>query len=147
MAAPQAGARVEDRAGAGPIVEDQAAQPAGAPPQPARRSYINLRLIAHLVLVVFLFSQEGEPTRTVVLAIMAAFYYLYQVGLLGGNQARPAGLGDDDEDVDPAVVEEFNRRQEAAARPIEGGLLKNMERFVVGLFCSLFPSWQPQYAR
>jgi hypothetical protein len=27
---------------------------------------------------------------------------------------------------------------------LEGGWLKNVERFVIGFFASLFPSWQPR---
>ena len=33
-----------------------------------------------------------------------------------------------------------------AGAPIDNSFVKNMERFVVGFFASLFPAWQPQPA-
>jgi hypothetical protein len=83
------------------------------------------------------------------------------------NPAVAAPADDDAADEDAEIWEQLRAAEEEAAREqrqneenraqqqqqqqqqpaLEGGLLKNMERFVIGFFASLFPAWQPPRPR
>eukprot|EP00466_Bigelowiella_natans_P012300 jgi/Bigna1/86020/estExt_fgenesh1_pg.C_70274 len=62
-------------------VHDEDQQPVEQPP-PARRpvwfaSFINLKLVGKLLVLIFLFGQDGDSTRLIMLSVAAVITYLY----------------------------------------------------------------------
>lgn len=126
--------------------EDQ--QPVEQPP-PARRpvwfaSFINLKLVAKLLVLIFLFGQDGDSTRLIMLSVAAVITYLYHIGffwyILGisrnpQNRGNPinANIPQNNDDVGGA-----NTNQ-----PQNLSYIACVERFIVGFFASLIPSWRP----
>jgi len=91
------------------------------PDDPAHReSYF--WLFIRLFFMVYLFSQGGSNTRTVLLSLGAFFIFLYQIGVF-----RIAILGQ-------------NAEQQGPPAPGGRGFI---QEFIIPFFYSLLPTWQP----
>jgi len=118
------------------------------------RRFINLKLAAKLLILIFLFGQDGDSTRLFMLCFAAMITYIHQMGFFwnaaGGaanqeNGALQAGGGG-------AGAQFEQNQQPATSRPEENQppasptMITYVERFIVGFFASLIPSWRPAAA-
>lgn len=113
---------------------------------------LDVSLIVKLIFLVYLLGR-GSPERLGLLTAVAICYYLYQTGVarfvrLGGPQQQPAAPPGDQ-----GAAQNQGQNNEAAA-PAQPNLVNSLIyhrqgvvgevlRFVVPLFCSIFPSWHP----
>jgi len=145
--------RPQGQAAAPPVEEAQPAQPdpaQAAPPQPAPQParqgirgfwlfrFINFFLLIRLVLFFHIFAR-GEPQIQTILFFACAGYYLWRVGFVDWirrkffpNRRRNNNNARGDRHV---VID----------RPLTRRDL--IERFIIGLFASLFPMWRPPVVR
>ena len=109
------------------------------------RRYFQPMLLIKLALIVSVLTFDQSLNRTLLVLFVAIAYYLYEVFAPPANVAVVNNNEDIDENQD--VIEQLRRDHEAnqqQPREIQGGVLKNMERFVIGFFASLSPSWHPR---
>jgi hypothetical protein len=127
--------------------------------EPARnvgfiRGILRIQLLIKLAVFVSLFAQDGNRMRLWALIVFAVLVYLYQVlwndpVRADRDHARDEGADDGDEEMweqlraAEAAEAADARRNADVAQQQPAGFVKNVERFVVGLFASLIPSWQP----
>mmetsp|Transcript_319 Transcript_319/g.844 ORF Transcript_319/g.844 Transcript_319/m.844 type:complete len:280 (-) Transcript_319:263-1102(-) len=115
----------------------------GERPQAQPNRYINLKLAAKLLVLIFLFGQDGDSTRLFMLCFAAVITYIHQMGFLWNaipRQFAPNGIP---EARQPAPMEAVDTRRgrTGTARPLSA--VSYVERFIVGFFASLIPSWRP----
>ena len=114
------------------------------PHRPPARIWFQPFLIAKMLLVVSLLVVDAGPIRTTVVCFFAAAYYLYNVYYPA--VAPEANVAQDVQQEDQDLMDHVNARehqQPAPRRQMKQGLLKDMERFVIGFFASLNPEWHP----
>ena len=124
--------------------------------------FLHIQLILKISILLFLFCQNGDIYRTTLMCIVAAIAYLYQVGAFG-NAVNQLQLDEDGFEIIPEHVRQQAERDENARanrrvqeqqtqqqqvndnvqQQVQGGVLLNMEKFIVGLIASLWPEWQP----
>ena len=164
----------------------------------AVRRYVDVRLLIKLVVLLLVFSRQGDSTRSLLLMAAAVVAYLWQVGAFRRREPEPAagegenrevlaearreareerragggagGFGgffggmdeDEDEDDDIALQREqlhilqqqhqaemIRRGVRVGGQGGEGTVVEQdtwvgvVEKFIVGLFASLVPSWRP----
>lgn len=121
------------------------AQAVGAAAQ-QQRSWVSLfdfKLMLKLAILVAFFAQDGDRKRLTMLCAAAVFTYMYQVGILGFLFRGPApGAGR----VNRGVAAAPRRAPLVPPRvdePRQLTILICIERFIVGFFASLLPSWTP----
>lgn len=114
--------------------------------------YVNIKLAAKLMVLIILFGQDGNRTRLLVLCAVAVITYFYQVGFLsyifGAPNRGRVVEGNGVPDIPQAAEQDQNVQNGGgvADNPIvrrETSTIMYIERFIVGFFASLIPSWTP----
>eukprot|EP00474_Spongospora_subterranea_P009108 CRZ09566.1 hypothetical protein [Spongospora subterranea] len=106
------------------------------------RRIINLQLAGKLLFFVFLLGGDGTSFRREMLFSIAVAYYFYHVIF----RARQAG-GVDQIAGNPAAGAGLQQPRDAPRTEQllqDTGLIQGVEKFIVGLFASLYPGWNPQ---
>jgi len=109
---------------------------AAVEPQPQRgwlQRYVNFQLAGKLLVLIFLFGQDGDSRRLFMLCFAAIITYIHHMGILyralgfrrGGNAARDRNVGDAIDDQNP--VPNRNRSQEIQLQSLS--YLTCIERF------------------
>ncbi|KAF0700658.1 Aste57867_8836 [Aphanomyces stellatus] len=119
---------------------------------------IDLTLALKMCVMVYIIGQDLPPPRSYILMGLAAVIYLYMTGILIKIYDLIKG-NPHVERVPPAAAaaaadngDMFNQENDLPMGPpgpplvtiaTEGGVLKDIQSFFVGLLLSLFPSWRP----
>lgn len=93
---------------------------------------IDLRLIAKLVVLVFVLNQDGSQLRFALFSAVAILIYMHQAGALDGVGRRIARYQQRVLGLDPG----------APTAPAPTGLLQEAKVFVIGFISSLLPGFQ-----
>mmetsp|Transcript_29234 Transcript_29234/g.56943 ORF Transcript_29234/g.56943 Transcript_29234/m.56943 type:complete len:299 (-) Transcript_29234:112-1008(-) len=116
------------------------------------RRFVNVKLAAKLLILILLFGQDGDSTRLFMLCFAAVITYIHQMGFLWNAVGAAANRGNVPFDGGVVGAPAEQHQQQAAARPAENQppasptMITYVERFIVGFFASLIPSWRPTAA-
>ncbi|CEO95321.1 unnamed protein product (mitochondrion) [Plasmodiophora brassicae] len=100
---------------------------------------VDIQLAGKLLFMILLIGHDGSMFRLMTLCVAAVVIYVYQVAL--GRAVLNDGFEPlaDDAPVRPDVPDEAGAR----VRP-DTGPVQVVEKFIVGLFVSLYPGWTPR---
>lgn len=112
---------------------------AAGPPRPGIwqqfREYLDLSLLGRLAFFIIILGGDAGPSRRVALFTIALIIYIYQIFI------RPGPIPENDLIQGPAIPRAENHA--SRLEPDQLGLVQLTERFLVGLFASLYPGWDP----